>query len=145
MSQLGGEDTADIEDEDEEEEEEEVVAPTSKKVVHFASRHEPRLMTKSKKKNKKKKKKTAVVPVSDDDDEEEETSSKQTPRKGRKAAGKVEEMDEVDKALAELNIKCVELVCCREGTDRRYGSSEAEQAKAPTAGPSESKGFMAFR
>ena len=70
-------------------------------------------MTKSKKKNKKKKKKTTVVPVSDDDDEEEKTSSKQTPKKGRKApgaSGKVEEMDEVDKALAELNIKWVQLV-----------------------------------
>jgi hypothetical protein len=60
----------------------------------------------SKKKNKKKKKK-APVAVEEDTDEEEETGTKPAPKKGRKGGNKPEEMDEVDKALAELDIKWV--------------------------------------
>jgi hypothetical protein len=37
------------------------------------------------------------------------------------------------------------LIAVKLWADGRYGTSEAEQVKAPTAGPSESKGFMAFR
>lgn len=37
--------------------------------------------------------------------EEDQTSTKQTLKKGRKGGNKPDEMDEVDKALAELDIK----------------------------------------
>jgi hypothetical protein len=90
---------------------EEVAAPTSKKVC-TAHPTGNAADVQSKKKNKKKKKKpTAVTVPGDEDDEEEETpatSSKQTPKKGRRGE-KPNEMDEVDKALAELNMKYVSI------------------------------------
>lgn len=82
----------------------------------------------------------------DEDSEEDEASAKQTPKKGRKGANKPDEMDEVDKALAELDIKYVlHPQMNQRHAYLRYGTSTADQTKAPTAGPSESKGFMAFR
>lgn len=92
-------------DDEEEAEEEEEVAVAAKKVRTQLS---DSTNEQNKKKNKKKKKKVVVVEEEGSDEEDETTTkTKQTPKKGGKGGNKPEEMDEVDKALAELDIKYV--------------------------------------
>jgi hypothetical protein len=144
--QLGGNETADLDDEEEEEEEEEVVAVQTKKVSPcFVSRDQHSFDRARRRTRKRRRRLPLSLGTMRTKMKRRSRTRSRRPRRAVKEGTSLMRWMKWTKLWRSLISSEPRFLAWGLCWFVRYGTSTAEQAKAATAGPSESKGFMAFR